>query len=186
MICVKKDHRSFMDLASRLIQDIEEICRMARENDMSALLVADDIAGNKGLLFSKNDFAMTVQPLYEQIADIIKKNDLNAFFHSDGDTRGVIEPLIEAGYDCIHPIDSQAGLDLYALKDYYKGRVSFMGHIDIITWSDERIALEIKDAERMFETGGLILGSTCGLSMKTVSRKLNVLYPRWQSGGQRA
>lgn len=52
-----------------------------------------------------------------------------------------------------------------------------MGHIDPITWSQERIIKEIKRAEDEFKKGGLILGSTCGLSMDTVNDKLGILYP---------
>jgi uroporphyrinogen decarboxylase len=184
MVCMKKDQQTLLDVASSLLKDVEEKCRLARENGFSAVLLADDIAGNTGLLFSYNDFITAILPLYRQIAGTIRSNGLHAFFHSDGDTKAIIEPLIGAGYDCIHPIDNQAGLNLYELKNTFENKVSFMGHIDIITWNDERIAQEVNNAEKMFKEGGLILGSTCGLSMKTVSNKLSALYPRWQRKGQ--
>jgi uroporphyrinogen decarboxylase len=184
MVCLKRNYQTLIDLASRLIQDVEEKCTLAKKNGLSGILLADDIAGNSGLLFSHKDFVATILPLYEQIAGIMKRNDLYAFFHSDGDTRAIIEAIIEAGYDCIHPIDNQAGLSLYELKNTFENKVSFMGHIDIITWNDERIAQEVNNAENMFKDGGLILGSTCGLSMKTVSKKLSALYPQWQINGQ--
>jgi len=186
MVCIKKDQQTLIDITSSLLKDVEEKCRLARENDLSAILLADDIAGNTGLLFSCNDFATAILPLYRQIAGTIRSNGLHAFFHSDGATKAIIEPLIEAGYDCIHPIDNQAGLNLYELKNTFENKVSFMGHIDIITWNDERIAQEVNNAEKMFKEGGLILGSTCGLSMKTVSNKLSALYPQWQRRGQEA
>jgi len=186
MVCIKRDQQILLDVASSLLKDVEEKCRLARENDLSAVLLADDIAGNRGLLFSCNDFATAILPLYRQIASTIRSNGLHAFFHSDGATKAIIEPLIEAGYDCIHPIDNQAGLNLDELKNTFENKVSFMGHIDIITWNDERIAQEVNSAETMFKEGGLILGSTCGLSMKTVSNKLSALYPQWQTRGQEA
>lgn len=186
MVCIKKDQQVFSDVASSLLKDVEEKCRLARENDLSAVLLADDIAGNRGLLFSQDDFTATILPLYKQIAGLIKANGLFAFFHSDGDTKKIIEPLIKAGYDCIHPVDTQAGLNLYELKNTFENKVSFMGHIDIINWNDERIAQEVNNAEKMFKEGGLILGSSCGLSMKTVSNKLSALYPQWQRRGQEA
>jgi len=184
MVCMKKDHQIFLDLASSLIQEVAEICFFARKNDLGALLVADDIAGNRGLLFSHNDFARTVLPLYKQIAGTIKANGLHAFFHSDGDTKVIIDSLIEAGYDCIHPIDAEAGLSLYELQKTFENKVSFMGHIDIINLHEEQIAREVSIAENYFREGGLILGSTCGLSMKTVSGKLRTLYPQWEWRGQ--
>jgi hypothetical protein len=181
MISIKKDRTTFFEVASSLLEDIEDICRLATENNLSAILIPDDIAGNKGLFFSYPDFIAVILPLYRQIASVIKENGFFAFFHSDGDTRSIIEPLIEAGYDCIHPVDNQAGLDLYELRNTHKNMVSFMGHIDIVTWNDERITQEIHKAEKSFCEGGLILGSTCGLSMKTVSKKLSALYPGWHT-----
>jgi hypothetical protein len=186
MVCIKRDQQTLLDVASSLLKDVEEKCRLARENDLSAILLADDIAGNRGLLFSYNDFVTAILPLYRQIASTIRSNGLHAIFHSDGATKAIIEPLIGAGYDCIHPIDNQAGLNLYELKNTFENKVSFMGHIDIITWNDERIAQEVNNAEKIFKEGGLILGSTCGLSMKTVSNKLSALYPQWQRRGQEA
>jgi uroporphyrinogen-III decarboxylase len=87
--------------------------------------------------------------------------------------------LIEAGYDCLHPVDTVAGLNLYELMKDFGERVSFMGHIDIITWTQEQIEREINRAENEFRKGGLILGSTCGLSMETATDKLGLLYPQW-------
>jgi hypothetical protein len=66
------------------------------------------------------------------------------------------------------------------LKKEFGGKVSFMGHIDIITWSKEQIDKEINRAENKFRKGGLILGSTCSLSMETVNDGFRILYPLWE------
>jgi len=180
MVCIKKDRRAFLESTWIHIKDIEEKSRLARDNGLCAIALADDIAGNRGLLFSYEDFTATILPLYKQIADVIKANGLFAFFHSDGDTTKIIEPLINAGYDCIHPVDAQAGLNLYKLNNIFRDRVVLMGHIDIITWPEERISREVNQAKNIFRDGGLILGSTCGLSLETISDRLNALYPQWK------
>ena len=177
MLSIKNNPSLFPGIATKLLRDIEKKAKLAHTNGFRAIAIADDIAGNKGLLFSYDYFVDTVRPVYKEIAEIIKKNDLFTFFHSDGDTREVIEPLIEAGYNCIHPIDTQAGLNLYELKKEFGERVSFMGHIDFMVWSEEDINKEISLAEEEFKNGGLILGSTSGISMETVNGKLGVLYP---------
>lgn len=184
MTCIKKDKQTLSDIVSGILKDVEEKCMLARKNGLSAIALADDIAGNNGLLLSPGDFTDIILPYYTQIAGTIKANDLYAFFHSDGDTRVIIEPLIGAGYDCIHPVDTQAGLDIYELKKTFGNRVSFMGHIDIINWDEKQIALEVKHAEDAFKEGGLILGSTCGLSMETISDRLHALYPQWKGAKQ--
>jgi len=184
MACFKKDRQALNSIISGVLKDFRETCRLAGKNELSAIALTDDIAGNKGLLLSPGDFTDIVLPCYRQVAEVIKSNDLYAFFHSDGDIRAIIEPLIGAGYDCIHPVDAQAGLDLYNLKKAFGNKVSFMGHIDIINWDEGQIAQEARHAEDMFKEGGLILGSTCGLSMETISDRLCALYPQWEETRQ--
>jgi len=180
MLSVKKDPSLFSEAAADALKDLEEKARSVRHNGFRAIAIADDIAGNRGLFFPFAYFMDVVWPVYKKIAEIIREGNLFAFFHSDGDTREVIEPLIRAGFDCIHPVDTQAGLNLYELTKAFGESVSFMGHIDTITWSEEQIRNEIGLAGKYFKKGGLILGSTSGLSMKTVNDKLDALYPRWQ------
>lgn len=182
MVSMKNKPSLFSEVAKELLRDIETMAKLVRNNGFKAIAIADDIAGNRGLLFSFTYFVDVVWPVYKEIAEIISENSLFAFFHSDGDIRKGIKPLIRAGYDCIHPVDTQAGLNLYELKKAFGENVSFMGHIDTITWSKEQIHKEITQAENDFKKGGLILGSTSGLSMETVNDKLGELYPFWKKG----
>jgi len=183
MLSMRKDPSLISSLVVRLLRETEKTAKLARINGFRAIAMADDIAGNRGLFFSLSYFVDRVLPVYKEIAAIIKGNGLFAFFHSDGDMRKVIGPLIESGYDCIHPIDAQAGQNLHELKEEFGERVSFMGHIDIMAWTEEHMHQEISRAENEFRTGGLILGSTCGISMETVSEKLSALYPQWKRRG---
>jgi hypothetical protein len=183
MLSIKNNPILLSTVVTNLLGDIEKKAKLAHANGFRAIAITDDIAGNAGLLFSYDYFVEVVWPVYKEIAQIIKKNDLFTFFHSDGDIRKIIEPLIEAGYDCIHPIDAQAGLHLSELKKGIGERLSFMGHIEIMAWSKENINKEIRNAESEFKKGGLILGSTCGISMETVNDNLGVLYPQWERRG---
>jgi hypothetical protein len=182
MASLKRTPSLFSRTGADLLKEVERKARLARANGMRAVAVTDDIAGNKGLLFSPDCFVDLVWPVYKGIAEIIKGEGLSAFFHSDGDMRKVIELLIRAGYDCIHPVDGQAGVNLYEMTREFGERIAFMGHIDIMAWSEEQIRREVNLAEDSFKNGGLILGSTCGISMKTLdtrNNRLGALHPRW-------
>lgn len=177
---LKKTPSLFLSVATKFLRETEEKTKLAQANGFGAIAITDDIAGNKGLLFPVNYFMEMIWPVYRKIAEIIKGNGLFTFFHSDGDMRKVISQLIEAGYDCLHPVDTQAGINVHALKEEFGAGMSFMGHIDTLTWSEEHIFNEIAIAESEFKKGGLILGSTCGISMETANDKLGMLYPRWK------
>ena len=144
---------------------------------MTAIALADDIAGNRGLLFSPDHFTDVVCPVYREAARIITGNGLRAFFHSDGDMRKVIEFLIEAGYECIHPVDGQGNMDVYDLRAEFGDRVAFMGHVDIMAWDAEAVGAEIRRAEQAFAKGGLILGSMGGISEDVRRESFLALYP---------
>ena len=170
-----KEHLS--DLFRETEEDVTRKSEYARENGMSAIALADDIAGNRGLLFSHDVFAGTFLPCYERVAEIIKTHGLYAFFHADGDTRKVIDPVARAGYDCIHPVDGQAGMDLYELSRDFGEHISFMGHMDTMAWDGRRVAVEVERAEAGFKEGGLILGSSGGISWTTITPGVVALYP---------
>jgi uroporphyrinogen decarboxylase len=177
MMSIRKVPRRLAELTAPLIKDVKKRCLLARDNGFCAVAVTDDIAANSGLLFSHADFVDIALPLYGQIAQAVKSAGLLLFFHSDGNIRDIIRFLIEAGYDCIHPVDAQAGMDLYEMKQDFDGEVSFMGHIDIVVWNPKRISLEIARAEGEFRNGGLILGSSCGIASDVSDEALATLYP---------
>jgi hypothetical protein len=163
---------------SRTMEDgTARTCDLARASGFSAIALADDIAGNRGLLFSYDDFVGTFLPLYARMAETIKEHGLYAFFHCDGDTRTIIDCLTRAGYDCIHPVDDQAGMDLGRLTSDFGDRLSFMGHIDTVAWDAPRVSREVERAARGFDEGGLILGSSGGVSRGTLTGGMVALYP---------
>jgi hypothetical protein len=171
--------------AALFVEEVERAAGFACAQGFQALAITDDIAGKGGLFFSPDYFADQVWPVYRQAARIAKAMGLRTFFHSDGDTTKVIELLIQAGYDCIHPVDAQAGLHVDDLREAFGSRVCFMGHIDIMGWEEERVRLEVDYAEERFRGGGLVLGSSCGISMATVGGRLDALYPGRHEGEKR-
>jgi len=177
MASVHRDRGLFAGAASRFVEGVEKAAGFARERGFSGLAITDDIAGNDGLFFSLEHFTDQVWPVYGQAAQEARAMGLRTFFHSDGDTRKVIDLLIKAGYDCIHPVDAAAGLDVFDLAEEFGGRVCFMGHIDIMGWTDEKIRAEIDRAEGAFRKGGLILGASCGISAASAAERLDALYP---------
>jgi uroporphyrinogen-III decarboxylase len=180
LLKLKTDPPLFADLGEVLLKETETIAKAARNNGFSALAITDDIAGNRGLFFSWDIFSNQVWPVYSRLAGIIKAHGLFAFFHCDGDITGIIEDLIEAGYDCLHPVDAQSGLNIYQLMRTFHKRVAFMGHIDLMAWGEKRIKEEIISAQESFKEGGLILGSTGGLCKEVLPSRVQVLYNRWK------
>ena len=184
MVSVHRDRGLFQDAANLFAAEVERTARNACGRGFQALAITDDIAG-KGISFSRPTIPDQILPIYRQAALIAKEMGLRVFFHSDGDTGKVIDLLIKAGYDCIHPVDAQAGLNVHDLsKELAGGSASWATSI---LWAGEKrgTRTEIDRAEEAFRGGGLILGSSRGISMATVGGRIAALYPGPARQGKR-
>ena len=80
---------------------------------ISAIVEADDMAGQNGMLISPRAYRNIVKPRHKRLFDFIKaRTRAKIFFHSCGAVRKVIPDLIEAGIDILNPVQvSAAGMD---------------------------------------------------------------------------
>jgi uroporphyrinogen-III decarboxylase len=101
-----------------------------------------DIAYSKGTFFSPAMYRELLWPFHKRLAGFFKAQGMPVIYHSDGDLRAVIDLLLEAGIDCLQPLEAKAGMDLLDLKRKYGGRLAFMGNVDF-----EAIARGPKAAE---------------------------------------
>ena len=76
MKSMRKEPALFSKTTGDLLRFVENAAKAARTQGLMAIALADDIAGNNGLLFSFDYFANTVWPAYRAIAEIIKENGL--------------------------------------------------------------------------------------------------------------
>lgn len=184
MTSLRREPGLFKQAASLFLSKVQKAAEFAHERGFGGLAVTDDIAGKDGLLFSPRYLADQVLPVYGQAAQEAKRLGLRTFFHSDGDMKKAVDLLTKAGYECIHPIDAAAGMDVFDLAEEFGEKVCFMGHIDVMGWREEKIRAEVDRAEVAFCKGGLILGSSCGISTMIDPARLNALYPGGTNGGK--
>ena len=91
--------------------------------------MADDLAGQNGLLISPNSYRKLLKPFHkEMFAYIHSKTDAKIFFHSCGSIRPLIPDLIDAGVDILNPVQvNAANMDSAQLKRDYGKDLSFWG-----------------------------------------------------------
>jgi len=76
-----------------------------------------------------------------------KRNDwchergMQTILHSCGCVKGLIPSLIDAGFDCLQPLEVKAGMDLRELKPAYGDRIAFFGGINTMLMEEEDDAL---------------------------------------------
>jgi uroporphyrinogen decarboxylase len=91
--------------------------------------IADDIAGQNGLLISPRSYRRYLKPLHKELCDYIHaRTDAKIFMHSCGAIREVIPDFIDVGIDIINPVQvSAAKMDSVELKREFGNDIVFWG-----------------------------------------------------------
>ena len=91
--------------------------------------IADDFAGQDGLLISPRSYRRLFKPRHKELFDFIHaRTDAKIFFHSCGAIRAVIPDLIEVGVDILNPVQvSAADMDSTELKREFGRDIVFWG-----------------------------------------------------------
>ena len=95
-----------------------------------ALWIYEDIGYNKGMLFSPRHYQKYLQPYHKRLCDLAHRFGAQVIYHSDGNINKAVPLLIDAGVDCLHPMEVKAEMDVLELKRLYGHQLAFMGNID--------------------------------------------------------
>jgi uroporphyrinogen decarboxylase len=99
--------------------------------EFDGAFIYDDMGYRNGALFSPRMYREQCLPAHKRICDLFHRYELKVILHSCGNVTELVPQLIEAGFDCLQPLEVKAGMDLLALKERYGQVLSFMGGIDV-------------------------------------------------------
>jgi uroporphyrinogen decarboxylase len=127
--------KDMMDtFANLVITAADEMMRRGFQFDGAFL--ANDMGYKNGLFFSPAVYRQLEFPSQKRMCDFFHSKGMPVILHTDGDVRRLIPMLIEAGFDCLQPLEVKAGMDLVDLKKRYGDKLAFMGGIDVRAMAD--------------------------------------------------
>ncbi len=91
-----------------------------------------DMAFKNATFCSPASYKELVWPQHKRIADWAHANGMKVIYHTDGDVREVLELYLEAGFNCLHPLESKASMDVRDLGPKVGDRLAFFGNIDVM------------------------------------------------------
>ena len=96
---------------------------------VDVVLFGDDLGSQNGPLISPNMYKEVLKPYHKKMWNRAKElGDVKTMLHCCGSVNILMEDLIEAGLDCINPVQiSCNNMDTNDLKDKYGGRMVFWG-----------------------------------------------------------
>ena len=135
--------------------------RVSREVQVDLLFVHEDMAGKSGPLAGPAQIKEFIAPYYRRIWDLLSERGARVFDQdSDGDMNPVIDAFLDAGVNCMHPMEPAANMDIVKIREKYGTRLAFYGGIDkhVIRRSKEEIVAELEyKLPPMVASGGCIL-----------------------------
>ena len=131
-----------------LIEDpewIEDIARTSMDNFLrnyqvvldagiqpDGLWLFDDMAFKTMTFCSPGMYRDLLWPQHQRLAKFAHSHGMKLVYHSDGDLRRVIPDFIEAGFDCLQPLEAKASMDVRELAPRYGEQLAFFGNIDVM------------------------------------------------------
>ena len=135
---------------------------MSARVPVDILSVHEDMAGKSGPLAGPKQIAEFIQPYYRRVWDLLAARGTRLFDQdSDGDMNAVIPAFLEAGVNCMHPMEPAANMDIVKVRQRYGTRLAFYGGIDkhVLRQSPEAITAELEyKLPPMVASGGCVLG----------------------------
>lgn len=118
--------------------------------------IYEDLGYNKGLFCSPAMYRELILPYHKELFAFFHDRGMPVILHSCGNVTAAVPGFIEAGIDCLQPMEAKSGMDVIALAKEYGDRISFMGNIDVRALeSGSREEIEAEIAGKMQELKAL-------------------------------
>lgn len=142
----------------------DKVCGFYHEANERFFAVAGDLVdgfffGNDfgtqlDLICGPKQFDEFIMPWFARFTEQAHRHGYQAILHSCCAIHKVIERLIHAGVDCLHPIQAQAAnMDAMSLSADFQGRISFIGGLDtqevLVHATPEEIKTEVRRLKQL-------------------------------------
>lgn len=148
------------DLYSRLTMELlEEL--FAREGLPDGMWVWDDLGYKNGPFMSPAMYKELIMPAHKKLFGFARSRDLPIILHTDGFIEPLIPLLIEAGINCLQPMEVKAGMDPLRIKRQYGDKIALIGGMDARALSSNdpaRVRAELNSKlPALMNNGGYVL-----------------------------
>ncbi|MEW6756319.1 MAG: uroporphyrinogen decarboxylase family protein [Candidatus Latescibacterota bacterium] len=119
----------------------------AREGLPDGLWVWDDLGFANGPFMSPALYRDLLLPAHQRLFAFAHERGLPVVLHADGCVAPLLPHLVEAGIDCLQPLEAKAGMDLVRIKREWGARLALIGGMDarvLVTNDREAVPAELE------------------------------------------
>lgn len=153
------------ELGALVIEYKLGVLRRALEAGADAVVAGDDYAWRGGPIMSPAHFREFISPHLRRLAELTHAAGRPFIKHTDGLIWPLMEDLLSAGIDALHPLEPIAGMDIGEVKARCGERIALCGDIDCTALLPFAGAEQVEEAVK--ETiakaapgGGFVLSSS--------------------------
>ena len=134
--------------------------RVSQAVQIDELFVHEDMAGKSGSLVGPKQINEFISPYYHRVWDMLAERGVKIFSQdSDGNMDAVIPAFLDAGLNCMFPMEPAAGMDIVKVREQHGRKLAFQGGIDkhVLRRSKEEIRAELEyKISPIMATGGIV------------------------------
>ena len=165
LITILTDKKHYSDLMKRVVEYNLALAALAvKRYGIQVVGTTDDVATGHGVLVRPKVYSEMIFPHFKEVMQGYKSLGLIIIKHSDGDIRPYLDLWLEAGIDCLDPIDPGGGLDMGEMKEKYGNRICLKGNIDctghLCDGTPEQVEEEVRVCIEKGGHAGLIVSSS--------------------------
>jgi uroporphyrinogen decarboxylase len=94
--------------------------------------IYEDFGFSNGLFCSPKVLGDLIMPYERELVEFFHSYDRPVILHSCGDVRKAVPLIVEAGFDCLQPMEAKAGCNVVEIAKEFLGRIALMGNIDVV------------------------------------------------------
>ena len=128
----------------------------AAGSEVDGFFFGNDFGTQLDLICGPAQFDQFIMPWFRRFTEQAHMHGYQALLHSCGAIHKVINRLIDAGVDCLHPLQAlAANMDAKTLARDFGGRIAFMGGIDtqqlLVHGTPEEVKREVRRVKALLE-----------------------------------
>ena len=155
----------FDELLDRAIEYNLKLAAVAKERFGTQIVATtDDVANATGLLMRPDTYFERLGPGFKKAIGGYKEQGYLTIKHCDGNVDAVLDFWIEAGIDCLDPIDPAGGYTIAGMKERIGDKVCLKGNVDctgnLCSGTPEDVAEEVRQCIEGGATGGGLIVSS--------------------------
>ena len=157
----------------------------AAEIGVDVFWTSDDYCDNRGPVMGPRLWRACCLPGLRRLIAHVKSLNKPFIKHCDGNVMPILADLLDAGIDCIDPIDVGAGVELAAVKAAVGTRVAIKGGVAVSLLCDGTADEVARQVDSCLETAGpcgYILSSSSDITASVRPENYAAMLRAWRVG----